>query len=302
MKLNTCLVFGFSLLIATSAAAQAATTTYKGLCEASAGTYVDADHFVVASDETNVLRLYKRGDTSEGVGLDFQGPTGYDKSDIEAAAKSGDMIYWISSHSLNSDGEDKKKRKIFFATKVVAKNGATALEWAGAFPSLRDPIAKIAGVKKSELNIEGMAATSNGGLLIGLRDTLDGHAIVIPFENPSEVIANPNTKPNLGKPFHIKLGGKGVRSMEQMENGYLIVAGPVSDEGSFSLFTWPGNDDPPKEIKEVAFGFLRPEALMRIPGTETVQILSDDGAKDCDDEKSPIAKRAFRSLDLKVEH
>ncbi|MDR9781129.1 DUF3616 domain-containing protein [Rhizobium redzepovicii] len=284
----------------TSLAAQNAPTSYKGLCEASAGVYIDDNHFVVASDETNVLRLYVRGDPSIGIALDFQGASGFDKSDIEAAAKVGDTVYWISSHSLNSNGEDKKKRKIFFATKIVTRNGSTTLEWGGSFLLLRDEILGVAGIQKSDLNIEGMAAAPDGGLFIGLRDTLGGKALIIPFKNPSEVIEYPDKKPSLGTPFTLALAGKGVRGIEQTESGYLIVAGPVSDEGDFSLYRWPGGAKPAVEVEDVNFAPLRPEAIMRVPGKNIMQVLSDDGGEDCDDEVSPVTKRAFRSRDLEI--
>jgi hypothetical protein len=82
----------------------------KGLCEASAGAFLDATHFAVASDETNTLQIYERGKPDPiGKGVDMKGFTGFDKSDLEGAAAIGDRIYWISSHSFNSSGEDKEK-------------------------------------------------------------------------------------------------------------------------------------------------------------------------------------------------
>ncbi|YCI07141.1 hypothetical protein M1D34_31290 (plasmid) [Ensifer sp. D2-11] len=67
---------GVSLLNATFSVSQGVTTTYDGLCKASAAVYLDSDRFVVASDETNVLRIYLRGDRSSGIPLDFQAPSG----------------------------------------------------------------------------------------------------------------------------------------------------------------------------------------------------------------------------------
>ncbi|MDX0116492.1 DUF3616 domain-containing protein [Sinorhizobium meliloti] len=291
---------GMSLLIATSAASEGVTTIYHGLCEASAAVYLNSNHFVVASDETNILRIYRRGSPSSGIPLDFQAPSGFDKSDIEAAAISGDIVYWISSHSLNSDGEDKQKRKIFFATRIVTTNASPTLEWVGSVTSLRDEILEVVGTEKSDLNIEGMAVSPDGGLIIGLRNTVEDAAVVIHFENPAEVIAQPNTNPDLRLGFPLKLGGKGVRSIERVNNGYLIVGGPVSDTGGFSLYAWSGRDETPVELQGISFDSLRPEAMMQVPGEGTVQILSDDGSKTCDDEKSPMPQRAFRSLDLEV--
>ncbi|MBY3122611.1 DUF3616 domain-containing protein [Rhizobium laguerreae] len=273
---------------------------YKGLCEASAATYIDNDHFVVASDETNILRLYARNDKSEGVPLDFQGTSGFDKSDIEAAARDGETVYWISSHSLNSSGEDKDKRKVFFATKIVSANNATSLQWQAEFLQLRDAILGVIGARKSELNIEGLATAPDGTLLIGLRDTIDDKAVVIPFTNPAEVISHPERSAVLGEPFRLDLRGLGIRSVERVDDHYLIVAGPVSDEGPFGLYRWLGGKSSPEELKAPAFGSLRPEALTQIPGSGMVQILSDDGSKTCDDEKTPLSQRTFRSIEIKL--
>ncbi|MBY3381680.1 DUF3616 domain-containing protein [Rhizobium laguerreae] len=295
------LLGGFlAFLGAASASDLPETVHYKGLCEASAATYIDNDHFVVASDETNVLRLYARNDKSEGLPVDFERQSGFDKSDIEAAARDGDTVYWISSHSLNSSGEDKAKRKVFFATKVVAVGKAATLQWEGDFLRLRDAILGVIGDKKSELNIEGLATAPDGALLIGLRDTIDDKAVVIPFANPAEVISHPERSAVLGEPFRLDLGGRGIRSIERVDVQYLIVAGPVSDEGPFALYRWPGGQSPTEELKAPALGSLRPEALMQIPGSGMVQILSDDGSQTCDDEKTPLSQRTFRSIEIKL--
>ena len=41
--------------------AQAQEFAYRGMCDASAAVALDAGHFVVANDERNTLRVYKRG-------------------------------------------------------------------------------------------------------------------------------------------------------------------------------------------------------------------------------------------------
>ena len=160
---------------------------YNGICEASAGAFIDNTHFVVASDETNRLQLYERGNPKPvGDGIDMESFTSFDKSDLEGAALIGDRVYWISSHSFNSQGEDKAKRKVFFATRIVQKDGKPTLVGIGQpVRSLRDAIAKAAEVEHSKLNIEGLAATPDGGLLIGLRAPLRGDdAIVVPVPEP----------------------------------------------------------------------------------------------------------------------
>jgi hypothetical protein len=283
---------------------------YNGMCEASAGAFLDDTHFVVASDETNRLQLYERGNPNPtGDGIDMAGFTSFDKSDLEGAALIGDRVYWISSHSFNSQGEDKAKRKVFFATKIVQKEGKPTLVGIGQpIRSLRDAIARAAGVEHSKLNIEGLAATPDGGLLIGLRAPLRGDdAIVVPFRNPAAVV-DQGAQPEFGEAKNIKLQGRGIRSMDLVSDPtspyYVIVGGPVADSAEgFALFRWAGPDSTgplkdPVPVEGVKLAGIKPEGAMAVPGQALVQLLSDDGDI-CSDENDPPSKRRFRSIDVK---
>jgi hypothetical protein len=305
-------------LLAACAASGARAMDYKGLCEASAGAFLDATHFAVASDETNTLQIYERGKPDPiGNGVDMEDFTGFDKSDLEGAAAIGDRVYWISSHSFGKakkgkPPKDKAERKVFFATKIVVTNGKPTLKEVGKpVTSLRDGIATAAGAQPSELNIEALSATPEGGLLIGLRSPLrkvDGanQAIVVPFKNPADVIDN-GAAPDLGTAFTLKLNGRALRSMDLIATSparYIIVAGPVADGPGFALFRWKGPGADPEEIKDGPdLTGLTPEGAMAVPGQELVQLLSDDGEVDgvkCDDENDPPEKRKFRSIDVTV--
>lgn len=297
------------VLLAAFAGAEVSALEYRGLCEASAGAFIDNTHFAVASDETNVLQIYERGNpTPIGNGVDLQNFTSFDKSDLEAAAVVGDRVYWISSHSFNSQGEDKPKRKIFFATRIVSANGKPRLEGVGRpVKSLRNPIATAAGVEPRDLNIEGLAATPDGGLLIGLRAPLrkengKERAIIVPLKNPAAVVDG-GAAPDVGSPVTINLGGRGIRSIDQLGKSgsadYIIVAGPVADAEGFALFRWAGPGKEPVEISGVNLKGLTLEGAMLVPGQNVVQLLSDDGSL-CSDEDDPIDKRKFRSIDVSL--
>ena len=99
-------------------------TKYGGMAEASAAAMLDNRHFVVAEDECNTLLLvYEFGNPKPiGQPVDLAGflETGDKASDIEGGARVGDMIYWISSHSLPKSGKPRDWRKRFFATRVDA--------------------------------------------------------------------------------------------------------------------------------------------------------------------------------------
>ena len=296
---------------------------YRGLCDASAAIALGAEHFVVADDERNTLRVYRRGVAEPASSIDlsrFLGTDADKESDLEGAARIGDRIYWISSHGRNSKGEVQARRYRFFATEIVASavppSVSPSVKPTGSASDslLRDLIdapelralrlveaTKRAPEAPGGLNIEGLAAADGGRLLIGLRNPLPaGKAVVVPLRNPAEVVAGKRAQ--FDAPLALDLGGRGIRSMERVGTGYLIVAGPPADEGSFALYRWSGRaGDAAKPMPSVDLGSLRPEALFEIPGG-AVQLLSDDGGVEVGGvacKKLPQGKRGFRSLELK---
>ena len=308
------------------AASHAQAIEYIGLCEASAGAFLDDKHFVVASDETNILQLYERGKPERIGGIDLTGFTAHDKSDLEGAAVIGDRVYWISSHSLNKSKKI-KGRAVFFATKIGQANGKPTLTGIGkVVETLRDPLATAAGIDANAINIEALAATPEGGLLIGLRAPLlvetdetdedkgKEKAIVISLKNPAAVVEG--SPPVFGDVFKIFLDGRGLRSMDLIGNAparYVIVAGPVKDGPGFAIYRWagPSSDSqkkvprPEKSNSQTNLSGLTPEGAMAVPGQNLVQLLSDDKefvkgveCSDEDEQKTPIAKRKFRSIDV----
>jgi hypothetical protein len=292
-------------LFAGLASVHAQTAEYRGLCEASAGAFIDDVHFVVASDDTNTLQIYERGKPAPlGSGIDLKDFIGFKKSDLEGGAGIGDRVYWISSHSFTKKGEDKAERKVFFATRIEKKDGKPTLVGTGkVITSLRDSLAEAAQVKPESLNIEALAATPEGGLLIGLREPLrNGRALLIPFKNPAAVV-DYGAAPELGAAIPLDLKGGGFRSMELIGSAptrYAIVAGPVEDSpDGFKLFRWNGGNEAPVEVRPLAFERFKPEALMLVPGKALVQLLSDDG--DYCEEKDPADKRKFKSVDVTLD-
>jgi hypothetical protein len=290
-------------------------TTYRGVCDASAGIALGAHHFVMADDETNVLLLYRVGQPDGVPALDLRTYLGGKEADIEGAALIGDRIYWIASHGRNKVAEAEPKRKRFFATRI-AQGDPPGLEMPTLPPiaSLLDQMIaderyaalglKSASEKAPEdddgLNIEGLAATPDGKLLIGFRNPRPGgQAIVATLENPAETLAG---EPALfGPPERLALEGRGIRSLERVRGRYLIVAGPHNDgkkDGSdFSLYAWAGAGATPRIVPDVTFKGLSPEALFELPNG-AVHILSDDGGKEC--KKAPNQEKSFRGLTLSL--
>jgi hypothetical protein len=306
-------------MLCASATAYAGETSmsYAGPCDASAAVATSASEFVVANDESNVLVTYRFGDPNPIRSIDVSHFLGIRKkleADIEGAAMIGSRIYWISSHSRNSKDKVQSSRYRLFATELrddaghpivpVGKPYKHLLRDLTHAPQLAryrlEAASRLAAEADGGLNIEGLAATPDGRLLIGFRNPLrEERALVVPLENPAAVIDG--ARAELGEPFELNLGRRGIRSIELIGGSYLIVAGPIADDGSFALYRWSGKRGDPVEPIDVDFGALRPEALFAIPRTAQVQVLSDDGGiisagKEC--KKLPASRQTFRSLIL----
>lgn len=312
-----------SIIVATTPAIGAADPnpfTYRGICDASAAVPYGARHFVVADDERNTLMIYRRGQAEPAALIDVSDflDTKADKeSDLEGAAQLGDRTYWISSHGRSRGGEVQQRRLRFFATRVTGHEKSPSLKPVGKpYMALLDDLLAAKHLGKfglnaatrsaagtvAGLNIEGLAGTPYGKLLIGFRSPIiEGKALVVPLENPGKVVDG--KKARFGDGMLLDLGGLGIRSIERIGAGYLIVAGPAADDLPFALYKWNGKaDSRPQAIPGINFGDMQPEAVFKIPGTKQVQILSDDGIRKdangttCKD--LPVEKKTFRSITI----
>jgi hypothetical protein len=306
------------LLAAHSFAAQiSAPTIFAGMCDASGAVALDSELFAIADDEDNKIRIYnsraggaavKIVDPTKFLQLDNKEP----EADLEGAARIGDRIYWITSHGRNRNAKYRESRLRFFATDIVKTNGAIELQPTGHYyanllldvfnePAMRKFHLENAAVRAPKspdgLNIEGLAATRDGKLLIGLRNPLpQGRAIVVPLLNPAEVIEG---KPmRLGEPTLLDLGKRGVRAMTLCEGKFLIVAGAIDETADTRLFFWNGAKDKPERINVDLRG-VNPEAIAVYPGDKRIQLFSDDGSKLKDGtmcKKLPPDQRSFRAV------
>ncbi|MES3020564.1 MAG: DUF3616 domain-containing protein [Pseudomonadota bacterium] len=289
---------------------------YRGMADASAAAALGPEHFVVADDERNQLQIYRRGQADPVDGLDLSGflGTAHDKeSDLEGAAALGARIYWISSHGRTGKGKADERRQRFFATEVgaaaVVADGAAGAPslapvgkpYAGlladmvAAPQLRQYDLAQAAARTPEhegaFNIEGLAATPAGGLLIGLRNPAPrGMALLVELLNPAELVDGARAR--FGRVVELDLGGRAIRSIELVGLAYMIIAGPSGKVGDFALFQWSGDGaGAARMLLRLDAEGTRPEALFAIPGTRMVQILGDGGGK------APAGHRQqFRSI------
>ena len=323
------------LLAASIAQAQAQqVTTYRGICDGSAAVALGRDHFVVAEDDGDVLFVYERGKPAPAGRADLvdylgnRKPNGKVKeADIEGAARIRDRIYWIASHGRDSKGKEEPTRLRFFATEIDESSAVPTVRPLATPPYknlLGDllaekkfaPLGLEAAAKKAPeapdgFNIEGLAATPEGHLLIGLRNPrptlgkLRQAAVIVPLTNPAEVLAG--AKPSFGDALPLDLGARGIRSLERVGDGYVIVAGPFGDGGKgtpggdFALFRWDGGSTKPVRLK-VKLGTLRPEAVFAT-GSGGLELLSDDGDREIGGEKCKkvvAEKKTYRAMTLPV--
>jgi hypothetical protein len=294
-------------------------TLYTGSADASGAVAVNSNLFVVADDEDNVLRLYRRDLGGPPVKefdcngfLEVRGKSL--EADLEAGARIGDRAFWIGSHGRNKNGKDRPNRCRFFATDISVADGKVTLAPVGKPYKrlLQDLIgdsrfeqfhfaaaAHYAPKEEGALNIEGLSATPEGHLLIGFRNPIpEGKALLIPLLNPNEVVEGKNAL--FGPAILLDLGGLGIRDIAYHEGTYIISAGSYHGGGAFRFYRWSGTNAPVRiEVNDL--GDYHPEAIIIYPDKELreIQILSDDGKREVDDISNrdrSMGERSFRSF------
>jgi hypothetical protein len=209
---------------------------FSGMCDASAAVALDDATFIVADDENNTFRLYRRDRPGLPVeSIPWDAHLGIDPAtdehpevDIEGAAMLGDRVYWISSHGRNKDGTWRPNRHRFFAitvtrdrqrvriepfgkpidtlaTKLVADRRLRPFKLDAALQPGRDRVKRLAP-KRDGFNIEGLSAMADGrSLLLALRNPRpNGNALLIPLVNP-EAVVREATSPEFGDPIELDL-------------------------------------------------------------------------------------------------
>ncbi len=310
-KLKSPLVMLSIGLTALSFSAAAADLTknqvvFKGTCDASGAIPLTDSRFMVADDENNTLRIYDArigGDPVESFSLADTAKTfardPQNKSavlgveaelDLEAATELDGVSYWLTSHARNKKGRQKSERYYFFALTYDAQKNSVQLE-GKPYDNLLDSMIKHpdfssynlgkAATRAAEadygVNIEGMTARHEGGVFIGFRNPVpDGKALIVPLDNPREVVNG--QPPKFSKPIEVDLEGLGIRGLSSWKGQYIIAAGDSGDDDDRStLFSWRGGADRPEKIATGLPEGFNPEAFFTPENTDRFMILSDDG-------------------------
>jgi len=292
---------------------------FTGACDASGVVSLSGDLFVMASDEDNILRFYRfsqpgpplqRFDLNPLLTSKRKSP----EADLEGATRLGDEVFFIGSHGRNAAGKLAPARHRLFALTLTETNGTVAVQPVGRpYTRLteelaRDPkylrfdldaAAKLAPKAPGGLNIEAIAATSEGTLLIGFRSPIpNGRALLAQLRNPDAVLAG--KPPDFGEPILLDLGGLGLRDMTATTNGFYLLAGSVAGGGRSRLFFWAGGTAAPRAVTDVEFHKSNPEGISRlqIDGRADFLIVSDDGTRLMEGQECktlPEAQRQFRA-------
>ena len=276
---------------------------FRGVCDGSAAVMLDEETILVAYDESNTLFAFAITGGKPVASVDLAVMLNLktaDEMDIEAATVSDKYIWWTGSHSLDKNGVDAPNRHMLFATSIpsVDLSDLVLVTQPVDLTAVLLKSEKVAKVltddarnrlpKEGGINIEGLAATTDGGLLVGFRSPLNGsdgtsgNALVVkllPIQGMFEVV-----EVNL-----LDLANRGIRDIVDYENRYMIVAGSVASGGEFTLYIWDGHTQPEQAMK---LNDLNAEGILDL-GSHWL-ILSDDGkAIRADDE----ARGGYRMCD-----
>ena len=220
--------------------------------------------FVVASDEDAELRVLEPTDVPDTYvvrpdAIRLEPRKG--EVDIEAMARSGDWLYVLGSHSLKrplidpsrSRAENRKRitevsdeplRQRLYRLRLSEQTGALvgAPEWISFRPMLeRDPIlGPFTHIPANEngVNLEGLAADEEF-LYLGFRSPVLREGFV-------PVMRTAWREPRPSELLLLELGARGIRSLERVRGGFLVLATAERESGhAEAIYFWDGRDQLP---------------------------------------------------------
>jgi hypothetical protein len=298
--------------------------SHHGACDASAAVALSDRTFVVANDEESWLRVYLRDESGSAVwSMDWapflEVDPAHPETDIEGAARVGELIYWISSHARNQEGKWRESRHRLFATRVEGTGSRAQLKPVGRpYRRLVDDLVRhvplrdldlarasqLAPKEEGALNIEGLAAGRDGTLWIGFRNPVPGgRALLVQLLNPAGLIEGDAAR--LGEVVRLDLAGRGIRDLVWTGQDYIVVAGTFDGRGKSRLYRWPGPGSEPRRVRDIDLTDFNAEAAIVFAGggANEIYLLSDDSARAVEGvpcrELAVPDRRSFRSLRIR---
>lgn len=290
---------------------------YEGTTCVSGAVAIATDMFIACSSEDNVLRVYRAdGPSAPVASLDVSHFLGLDgeSADLRGAARIGDRVYWIASHSGDEQGQIKPARHRFFATVIKRQDDKLVIEPVGkpcttllnklpgenTVSTLRLDKAMGQGEKSSErqrrrlapnqegLNIDAFCADPRiDFLLIGFRNprpvrviTGRPHALMLPLNNAAEVIEK-GTAPIFGEATLWDFNGLGITCLaySPAHGAYFILAQPCDAGDPCVLYRWSGmKANPPEPIRPLSLAGQEVTTVKLVPfeGASRLLLLTGD--------------------------
>ncbi len=301
---------------------------FRGACDASGAAALSAGIVVVADDEDSLLRIYdadrggpplrtvdlssalfppkepkkkkhdgkgkaKAGEPDPATSGSDEKARAAPESDLEAGARIGDLVFWVTSHGRNRSGKKRQARLRFFATRVGGEREPLRFvgrSYEGLLEDLLSderyaPFELAEGSTRAPkdpggLNIEGLGERPGGGLWLGFRNPIPaGRALVAPLLDPERILDGERAR--LGTPILLDLGGLGIRDLSRWRGRTLILAGPPDETPGSRLYVWDGRGEP-RAVEGVALDGFNPEAIFSPDARDEVLLLSDDGVLEID--------------------
>jgi Protein of unknown function (DUF3616) len=214
---------------------------------------VVGDLLIVGADEGNKIKILQHNE--EGYAVKRSISLSNDKEiDIEGITCEDSIVYVIGSHSskrekIESDrsyeqnrkaietvsSESQRDRLLRFNLNADSEIEQTSLRSIIESNKVLQLFSRIPS-KENGIDIEGIAVYQ-GLLHVGFRGPVlrDNWVLVLKCQ-----FAKPVTQADL---VFVNLGGRGIRDLTRVSNGFLILAGPVGDgPGSYQVYFWDGED------------------------------------------------------------
>jgi len=212
-----------------------------------------------------------------------------DEVDLEGLAVEGNTVYAIGSHSskrkrIKEDKSYRKNLKSFRDDAIKDEAGRdyvfrVRLDAQGAVVNkalinLHDLIENNPVLttfssipsKENGVDIEGLAVR-DGWLYAGFRGpVLRGNWVPVlrfNFDHPAQD----------AQLLFVTLGGRGIRGITEVSDGFLLLAGPVGDgDGSYRIYHWDGHDTTPgKKRKGVPLGQVKLLGELVVPAGQKAE-------------------------------
>lgn len=268
---------------------------FEGMCDASGAIALDARRFAIADDEENSIRIYdaERGGPPLAV-LPITGLVEtHDEIDLEAATRIGEYGLWLASHGRTKAGHYAESRvnmilssapSVEAPLRIVGSAYRDLLKALASDPNLErfdlGRAASIAPQLEGGLNLEGLTARPEGGVILGFRSPVpEGRALIVGLANPIEVVKNA-AAPRFDSVHQLDLGEKrGIRGLSEWHGRYLVIGGSAVHTTASRLYTWDGKSTRPEPVA-VDLSDYNPEAFFTPEERGLVMVISDDGGVD----------------------